>query len=123
MSAWTVEQHDSVGVLTFSRPPSNLMDVTSMIELGDRLESFAAQPETVKVVLLASGNDDVFINHAELTDLTRAGQGIASQEELRVVVPRAAPAGGPPPRALSSSERSEKPRRWTAPRNPRRSQR
>ena len=38
MSTWTIEHRNLVALLTFSRPPENLMDSASMIELGELLE-------------------------------------------------------------------------------------
>ena len=82
MSAWAVDRSDSVAVLTFARPPDNFMDFASMIDLGELLEELSKQTDRIKVVVLASGVDGRFIDHAELADLARAGQGRASPEEL-----------------------------------------
>lgn len=82
MSTWTLDQHDPVAVLTFSRPPDNFMDFASMIELGDLLDDLAGHPDQVRVILLTSGLPGVFIDHAELSDLARAGQGRATAQEL-----------------------------------------
>jgi enoyl-CoA hydratase len=82
MTAWAVERIGAVAVLTFTRAPDNLIDFRSMVALGDLLEGLAQQTEQVRVVVLAAGLDDMFINHAELTDLARAGEGRASKEEL-----------------------------------------
>ena len=79
---WTVERADPVVSLAFTRPPSNYMDFGSMIDLGDLLDRLAEETEQVKVVLLASGLDDKFIDHAELSDLVKAGEGRASETEL-----------------------------------------
>lgn len=82
MTTWAVERIGAVAVLTFTRTPDNLIDFRSMIALGDLLEDLAHQAEQVRVVLLTGGLDDMFINHAELADLARAGEGGASKEEL-----------------------------------------
>ena len=82
MSTWTTELHGSVALLTFTRPPQNLVDFASMIELGDLLDDLAANTGQVKVVMLTGGVDGVFIDHAELSDLARAGQGRATRQEL-----------------------------------------
>ena len=79
--AWTSEHHDAVAVLAFNRPPQNLADFASIIELGDLLEA-TAQDDDVKVVMLAGGPDGVFVNHAEPADLARAGAGAATEEEV-----------------------------------------
>ena len=82
MPNWTTELHGPVALLTFTRPPQNLMTFTAMIELGDALEEIAATTEQIKVVMLTGGIDGVFIDHAELADLARAGQGRATEQEL-----------------------------------------
>jgi enoyl-CoA hydratase len=82
MSTWTTEVHGSVALLTFTRPPQNLVNFASMIELGDLLDDLAANTSQVKVVMLTGGVDGVFINHAELSDLVNAGQGRATGQEL-----------------------------------------
>ncbi|WSS90112.1 enoyl-CoA hydratase/isomerase family protein (plasmid) [Streptomyces sp. NBC_01176] len=58
------------------------MDFRSVLELRDLLEEFGRDTERVRVVMLAGGLDGKFIDHAELSDLARAGAGQASQEEL-----------------------------------------
>lgn len=82
MSTWTLNQHGPIAVLTFLRRPGNFMDFASMVELGSLLEGLSQQTDQVKVVVLASGLDDKFIDHAELSDLARAGAGEASEAEL-----------------------------------------
>ncbi|MER6983376.1 enoyl-CoA hydratase/isomerase family protein [Streptomyces carpinensis] len=82
MTTWTVERFGAVAVLTFTRAPENFMDFGSLRELGDLLEGFARNTGQVSVVMLAGGLDGKFIDHAELSDLARAGAGEASQEEL-----------------------------------------
>ncbi len=82
MSAWSLETHGAVAVLTFSRPPENFIDFAALLQLGDLLESCAADPEDVKLVVLASRTDGYFINHADVTDLVKAGDGLATPAEL-----------------------------------------
>ncbi len=82
MSTWTSDRFGAVAVLTFTREPGNFMDFGSMVRLGSLLEDLGRQTDEVKVVMLASGLDDTFIDHAELSDLARAGAGLASEEEL-----------------------------------------
>ena len=82
MNAWTTDHHDAVAVLTFSRPPENFLSYASMIELGDLLEDLAAHTDQVKVIMLTSGVDGIFMNHAELSDLARAAERRATPEEL-----------------------------------------
>ena len=81
MSSWTVESRLGVANLRFVRPPDNYLDFGSLIELGDLLEHLGGEPATSRVVLLSSGVNDIFINHAELSDLTRAGSGQATSAE------------------------------------------
>lgn len=78
---WQQEAHGAVAVLTFSRPPDNYMNFAGLIELGDLLEACAAKPDEIKIVALASGIPDVFINHADLADLEKIGAGEATPEE------------------------------------------
>jgi enoyl-CoA hydratase len=81
MPTWTLERHGALAVLVFSRPPSNLVDFASIIELGDHLEALAAESDKTTVVLLTSSVDDVFMDHAELSDLARAGAGRVAPRE------------------------------------------
>jgi enoyl-CoA hydratase len=81
MTTWTSEQHGAVAVLTFARPPQNMMDFASMIELGDLLEDAASRPDEIRIIMITGGIDDVFIFHADLADLARGGAGHATAEE------------------------------------------
>ncbi|MFE1195459.1 enoyl-CoA hydratase/isomerase family protein [Streptomyces olivaceoviridis] len=82
MSTWTSDRFGPVAVLTFTREPGNFMDFASMVRLGSLLEDLGRRTDEVKVVMLTSGLDDRFIDHAEMSDLARAGAGQASEEEL-----------------------------------------
>jgi enoyl-CoA hydratase len=73
-ASWAVERYGAVTVVSFNGPPSGAVDVASMIELGDLLEGFAARREWIKVVMLTSATDDVFMDHFERPDLARAGE-------------------------------------------------
>lgn len=75
MANWTLEVRDKVGVLTFVRPPRNLMDMVSMTELVGHLESLAARTDEVTVVMLTGGVDGFFIAHADLDDLAKIARG------------------------------------------------
>lgn len=75
MTAWTLEHHDGVAVLTFRREPANWMDLVSMGELADHLAALAEQTDDVRVVLLTGGLDGYFIAHADLDDLGKLGRG------------------------------------------------
>ncbi|MEV4319463.1 enoyl-CoA hydratase/isomerase family protein [Actinocrispum sp. NPDC049592] len=82
MSAWSLETHGSVAVLAFGRPPENFIDFAALLQLGDLLESCATDLEEVSLVVLASRTDGYFINHADVADLVKAGDGMATPEEL-----------------------------------------
>lgn len=75
MGAWELELHGKVGVLTFTRPPSNWMNLVSMGELADHLEALATRTDEVTVVMLTGGLDGYFIAHADLDDLALLGKG------------------------------------------------
>src|SRR5205809_263066 len=51
MPNWSLELHDKVAVLTFTRPPRNLMDMASMTELVAHLESLATRTDEATVVM------------------------------------------------------------------------
>jgi enoyl-CoA hydratase len=82
MGNWTTQERDGVAVLAFARPPENFVDFGSLIELGDRLEAFAAGPAATRVVVLTGGVPGMFVNHADLSDLARIGSGAATPAEL-----------------------------------------
>lgn len=75
MGTWELEVRDRVAVLTFTRPPSNWMDLVSMGELADHLDDLAGRTDEVTVVMLTGGVDGYFIAHADLDDLARLGRG------------------------------------------------
>jgi len=75
MTAWSLEHHDGVGVLTFRREPANWMDLVSMGELADHLADLAEQTADVRVVMLTGGLEGYFIAHADLDDLARLAAG------------------------------------------------
>lgn len=81
MKTWLLRRRGLVAVLTFSRPPENYMDFASLITLGNLLDELGAETDVVRVVLLASGVDGFFINHAEPEDLVRAGSGEMTTQE------------------------------------------
>jgi len=72
MASWAVERYGAVTVVSFSVTPSGVVDVSSMIELGDLLEGFATRSERVKVVMLTSATEGVFMEHSEPPDLSPA---------------------------------------------------
>lgn len=62
-------------MLTFVRPPRNLMDMVSMTELVGHLEQLAERTDDVTVVMLTGGVDGFFIAHADLDDLATIARG------------------------------------------------
>ena len=75
MTAWTLEEHEGVAVLTFRREPANWMDLVSMGELADHLAALAERTDSVRVVMLTGGLDGYFIAHADLDDLAALANG------------------------------------------------
>ena len=88
MASWAVERYGAVTEVALRRPPSGLVDLASMIELGDLLEGFATRRERIKVVMLTSATDDVFMEHSDLPDLTRADEERVATRD-RAAWPRA----------------------------------
>jgi enoyl-CoA hydratase/carnithine racemase len=75
MTAWTLDQHDGVAVLTFRREPANWMALVSMGELADHLGALATRPDDARVVMLSGGLDGYFIAHADRDDLAKLAAG------------------------------------------------
>jgi enoyl-CoA hydratase len=68
MSNWTIAHHDSVALLTYNRPPDNLIDLPSLFELDDIFNKLAEETDHVKVVVLTGGLDGYFINYGDISD-------------------------------------------------------
>jgi len=83
MTAWTLEEHDGVAVLTFRREPANWMDLVSMGELAEHLAALAERTDDVRVVMLTGGLDGYFIAHADLDDLAKLAKGEPVDGDLR----------------------------------------
>ena len=83
MANWELTHHGKVAVLTFTRPPRNLMDMVSMTELADHLDALAERTEDVTVVMLTGGVDGFFIAHADLDDLAKIAQGVMPEGDPR----------------------------------------
>ena len=77
MGNWTLEVAEKVGVLSFTRPPRNWMDLASMTELAEALGELAQRTDDVTVVMLTGGVDGYFIAHADLDDLALFAKGEA----------------------------------------------
>ena len=75
MGNWTIDVRDRVAVLTFTRPPRNLMDMVSMTELVGHLQQLSERTDEVTVVMLTGGVDGFFIAHADLDDLAKIANG------------------------------------------------
>jgi len=75
MPNWTLEAHGKVAVLTFARPPRNLMSMAAMTELARLLEDLAGRGEEFTVVMLTGNVDGYFIAHADLDDLALIAKG------------------------------------------------
>jgi enoyl-CoA hydratase len=80
---WTLEARGKVALLTFTRPPRNLMDMKSMTELADALDDLATRTDEFTVVMLTGGVDGFFIAHADLDDLAKIANGEAPEGDPR----------------------------------------
>ncbi len=76
MSYFAVEHHDRVALVTFTRPPRNLMSMAAMGEL-EALLGTLAERSTTNVIVLTGGVPGYFVAHADLDDLAALGRGEA----------------------------------------------
>ncbi|MBA2624782.1 MAG: enoyl-CoA hydratase/isomerase family protein [Acidimicrobiia bacterium] len=83
VSTWSLEVEERVAVLTFTRPPSNWMDLRSMTELADLLAELAERPDEATVVALTGGVDGYFVAHADLDDLAALAAGSLPEGDPR----------------------------------------
>ena len=67
---WIVERHGAVAVVTFVRPPENLLSFALLAELDERLVELSADA-TVSVIVLTGGVPGFFVGHADLDDVDR----------------------------------------------------
>jgi enoyl-CoA hydratase len=74
MAFFTTAHHDRIAVVTFERPPRNLMSMAAMTELEGVLGELATNDE-VNVVLITGGVPGYFVAHADLDDLSALGRG------------------------------------------------
>jgi enoyl-CoA hydratase/carnithine racemase len=74
MAYFTVERRDAIALVTFARPPRNLMSMAAMTELEGTLGALAGD-ESVNLVVITGGVPGYFIAHADLEDLMKLGQG------------------------------------------------
>jgi enoyl-CoA hydratase/carnithine racemase len=73
MAYWSLDVDGSVAVLTFTRPPENVMSLAAMTELADALDGLAARRGEITVVVLTGGVDGHFIADADRDELVRLG--------------------------------------------------
>ena len=83
MGNWTLDARGKVALLTFTRPPRNLMDMKSMTELADLLDDLATRTDEFTVVMLTGGVDGFFIAHADLDDLAKIAHGEVPEGDPR----------------------------------------
>jgi enoyl-CoA hydratase/carnithine racemase len=76
MGFFAVERRGAISLITFTRPPRNLMNMAAMTELEGVLAA-VAEDTSVSVVVLTGGIDGYFVAHADLDDLMRLGRGEA----------------------------------------------
>lgn len=76
-TTWRLQRrgsHEQIAVLTFMRPPRNLMNSVSMGQLEQLLEEIA-DDESINIVVMTGGVDGYFVGHADIEDLVRLGRG------------------------------------------------
>jgi enoyl-CoA hydratase/carnithine racemase len=71
---WSLDTEDSVAVLTFTPPPSNLLSLAAMTELADALDDLAIPRGEVTVVVLTGGVDG-FLADADRDELALLAAG------------------------------------------------
>ena len=74
MALFTVERRDAIALVTFRRPPRNLMSMAAMSELEVVLGDLEPD-DSLSVIVLTGGVDGYFVAHADLDDLMRLGRG------------------------------------------------
>jgi len=67
VSKWNVEYHNSVALVTYRNPPDNLLEITSLLELGGIFDRLADEPDRAKVVVISGGRDGYFIDHLDIS--------------------------------------------------------
>jgi enoyl-CoA hydratase len=74
---WQAERHGTVLVLTYTRPPENVIGFADLAELDDTLAHWTGDDRT-QVVMLTGGLPGYFIAHADLADVTALTHGTAA---------------------------------------------
>lgn len=76
MASFTTERRDRIALVTFTRPPRNLMSMAAMTELEGVVSALAVD-DGVDVVVITGGVPGYFVAHADLDDLAALGRGEA----------------------------------------------
>ena len=74
---WACELHDEVAVLTYTRPPENVLGFADLAELDKTLQCWAGE-EHVRVIVLTGGIPGYFAAHADLEDVAALAGGIVT---------------------------------------------
>ncbi len=74
MANFTTDRHGAITVVTFHRPPRNLMTMAAMTEL-EALLGELGRDDATNVVVFTGGVPGYFIAHADLDDLAALGRG------------------------------------------------
>lgn len=75
MGSWSVDIHDGVATLTFTRSPPNPMSLADMTELADALGDLALRTDEAIIVVLAGGVDGYYLADADRDELARLAGG------------------------------------------------
>lgn len=71
---WDVDLHDQIAVLTYTRPPENVLGFADLAQLDTSLQQLA-DDERVHVVMLTGGIPRYFAAHADLADVAALVHG------------------------------------------------
>jgi enoyl-CoA hydratase/carnithine racemase len=74
---WDSELHDGVAVLTYTRPPENVLGFADLAELDEALQRWAGD-ERARVIVLTGGLPGYFAAHADLADVAALVHGRAT---------------------------------------------
>lgn len=73
-----VEQRGAVAVVRFNNPPSGLIAMKGAAHLADSIEDLF-RDSSVRVIVLTGGLPGVFIRHADVSQILRAGEALAAK--------------------------------------------
>ena len=65
---WESRLHDRTAVLTYTRPPENVLGFADLAELDQALQSLA-DDERARLIVLTGGIPGYFVAHADLADV------------------------------------------------------